>query len=68
MTKREIFKFDWVDNKWFKIDNLGFTVVNLNRNGHKFDCFILALHAKQVFYMKDQVDKKINCLTSGSKS
>ncbi|KAH9724534.1 hypothetical protein KPL70_007519 [Citrus sinensis] len=48
---------------WVKVDDLGFTVIDLNRVSHKSDCFILASHAKQVFYVQDQVDptKSIVC-------
>ena len=63
MLKKVVFKCHWVDNRWVKVDDLGFTVVDLNQVGHKLDCFILASHAKQVFYVQDQVDptKSIIC-------
>ena len=64
MAKRVVFKCDWVDSRWVKIDDLGFTIVDLNRVGHKSDCFILASHAKQVVYMKDQVDPKKSIVCS----
>lgn len=52
-----IFKGDWVDNKkGIKVDELGFTLVKLGRIGHKLDSCILASQAKQVFYVKDQLD------------
>ena len=64
MTKRVVFKCDLVDSRWVKIDDLRFIVVYLNQVGHKSDCFILTSHAKQVFYVKDQIDpkKSIVCL------
>ena len=52
-VKKILFKYDWVDDIGVK---LGFTVVNLYRIGYKYDCFILDGHAKQVFYVKDQLD------------
>ncbi|KDO38932.1 hypothetical protein CISIN_1g037270mg [Citrus sinensis] len=41
MTKKFIFKYDWVDSGWVKVDNLGFTIVDLNQVDHK--CFMLRL-------------------------
>lgn len=38
------------------IDELGFTIVNLDRIGYKSDCFILASYTKQVSCMKNQLD------------
>ncbi|GJW26314.1 putative transposon, En/Spm-like protein [Tanacetum coccineum] len=40
--------------------NLGYTLVDLNNLGHKVDPFILASQARQVFYVKDQIDKKLS--------
>ncbi|GKD64878.1 hypothetical protein Tco_1306986 [Tanacetum coccineum] len=57
-----LFKCDWVNLKagGVKHDpNLGYTLVDLNSLGHKDDPFILASQARQVFYVKDQIDKKI---------
>ncbi|KAH9801502.1 hypothetical protein KPL71_001060 [Citrus sinensis] len=63
MVKKTLFKCDWVDDRGVCTDNLGFTVVDLNRIGYKSYCFILACHAKQVFYVKDQLEnnKSIVC-------
>ncbi|TYK11037.1 transposase [Cucumis melo var. makuwa] len=48
---------DWVDNKsGVKVDELGFTIVDLKRIGHKSDSFILATQAKQVFYVQDSTN------------
>ncbi|TYK01285.1 transposase [Cucumis melo var. makuwa] len=45
---------DWVDNRsGVKVDELGFTIVDLKRIGHKSDSFILATQVKQVFYFQD---------------
>ncbi|GJW22625.1 hypothetical protein Tco_0033247 [Tanacetum coccineum] len=56
-----LFKCDWVNHKsgGVKRDNLGYTLVDLNNLGHKLDPFILASQARQVFYVKDQIDKKL---------
>ncbi|GKA48933.1 putative reverse transcriptase domain-containing protein [Tanacetum coccineum] len=58
-----LFKCDWVNHKagGVKHDpNLGYTLVDLNSLGHKDDLFILASQARQVFYVKDQIDKKLS--------
>ncbi|KAL0561546.1 hypothetical protein IC582_001980 [Cucumis melo] len=50
---------DWVDNRsGVKVDELGFTIVDLKRIGHKSDSFILATQAKQVFYVQDSANPK----------
>ncbi|TYK14460.1 transposase [Cucumis melo var. makuwa] len=41
-----------------KVDELGFTIVDLKRIGHKSDSFILATQAKQVFYVQDSSNPK----------
>ena len=51
-VKKVLFKCDWVDDIGVNVNELGFTEVNLDRIGYKYDCFILARHAKQVFYVK----------------
>ncbi|GKA01362.1 hypothetical protein Tco_0674027 [Tanacetum coccineum] len=57
-----LFKCDWVNHRagGVKRDNLGYTLVDLNNLGHKVDPFILASQARQVFYVKDQIDKKLS--------
>ncbi|KAA0047122.1 transposase [Cucumis melo var. makuwa] len=48
---------DWVDNRsGVKVDELGFTIIDLKRIGHKSDSFILATQAKQVFYVQDSAN------------
>ncbi|KAL6320534.1 hypothetical protein AAG906_007613 [Vitis piasezkii] len=48
-----VFKCDWVDSKnGVKVDEFGFTLVDLSKIGHKSDPFILATQAQQVFYAK----------------
>ncbi|GKA04526.1 putative ribonuclease H-like domain-containing protein [Tanacetum coccineum] len=57
-----LFKCDWVNHRvgGVKRDTLGYTLVDLNNLGHKVDPFILASQARQVFYVKDQIDKKLS--------
>ncbi|KAA0041989.1 transposase [Cucumis melo var. makuwa] len=38
------------------VDELGFTIVDLKRIGHKSDSFILVTQAKQVFYVQDSTN------------
>ena len=53
-----IFHCKWVDmNIGTKVDDLGYTLVNLNRLGFLDDPFILAKHVKQVCYIDDPLDK-----------
>lgn len=57
MFRIPLFKCSWVENKsGIRVDDLGFTLVNLNKIGFKDDSFILASQAKQVFYIEDPVD------------
>lgn len=61
IKKIPLFMCDWVDNRTgVKQDKLGYTLVELKRLGHKDDPFIMASQARQVFYVKDQLDKKIS--------
>ncbi|RVW62229.1 hypothetical protein CK203_061630 [Vitis vinifera] len=56
---------DWVDNKnGIKMDELGFTLVDFSKIGHKSNPFILASQAKQVFYVEDQLDPKWSIILS----
>jgi hypothetical protein len=60
-----LFKCDWVDSRNnIKVDELGFTSVELGRVGHKSDSFILASQAKQVFYVQDQLNTKWSLVLS----
>ena len=59
MFSHILFKCSWVKNNGgVRADDLGFTLVDLNRVGHKSDPFILASQAKQVFYVPDLVKPK----------
>ncbi|XP_062013912.1 uncharacterized protein LOC133730309 [Rosa rugosa] len=54
-----IFKCDWVENeKGVREDDLGFTLVNLNRKGYLNDCFVLGKSVEQIFYVEDPVDRR----------
>ena len=49
-----VFRCKWVDNKGgVKVDENGFTLVDLNKEGDPNDQFIFASQAKQVFYVND---------------
>ena len=57
MFRIPVFKCDWVEsNNGVKVDELGFTLVDLSRLGYKSEPFILASQAKQVFYIEDPSD------------
>lgn len=59
--KIPIFKCDWVDSgNGIKTDELGYTLVDFGKLGHKNDPFILASQAKQVFYVTDQINPKLS--------
>lgn len=53
-----IFRCNWIDmNRGTKVDDLGYTLVNLNKLGFFNDPFVLAKHVKQVCYIDDPLDK-----------
>ncbi|XP_063941318.1 uncharacterized protein LOC135149522 [Daucus carota subsp. sativus] len=50
---------NWADNdKGIKVDDLGFTLVDLSRQGHKKDKYVSTDQVKKVFYVEDPVDAK----------
>ncbi|KAL6221919.1 hypothetical protein ACLB2K_005311 [Fragaria x ananassa] len=52
-----LFKCDWAESsKGIKVDDLGFTLVNLNRKGHLKDKFAIATSVHQIFYVQDPID------------
>ncbi|KAH6785583.1 hypothetical protein C2S51_038038 [Perilla frutescens var. frutescens] len=54
ICKYVMFQCSWVDNKsGVKVDDLGFTLVDLKIIGYKNDSFILGKLVKQVFYIDD---------------
>ncbi|XP_074321972.1 uncharacterized protein LOC141659093 [Apium graveolens] len=55
--KAPLFLCKWAENdKGIKIDDLGFTLVDFNRQGHKKDKYVSVDQVNQVFYIKDPVD------------
>ncbi|MBZ2164357.1 DUF4216 domain-containing protein, partial [Alteromonas stellipolaris] len=47
MFRVAVFRCKWVENnKGVKVDNLGFILVDLSKEGHKSETFILASQAK----------------------
>ena len=65
--KIPVFKCDWVKNDGgVKVDDLGFTLVDLQRKGHKNDPFIFASQANQVFYIEDPENPKWSCVIENS--
>ncbi|KAH6781926.1 hypothetical protein C2S51_007219 [Perilla frutescens var. frutescens] len=57
ICKFVLFKCSWVENNsGVKVDDLGFTLVNLKKIGYKNDSFILGKLVKQVFYVDDPHD------------
>lgn len=55
--KAPLFLCKWADSdRGVKVDDLGFTLVDLSRQGHRNDKFVSIDHVKQVFYVEDPVD------------
>ncbi|XP_074323908.1 uncharacterized protein LOC141660821 [Apium graveolens] len=55
--KAPLFLCKWAySDKGVKVDDIGFTVVDLSRQGHKNDKYISIDHVKQVFYVQDPAD------------
>ncbi|XP_074377904.1 uncharacterized protein LOC141719426 [Apium graveolens] len=55
--KAPLFLCRWADSdKGVKVDDLGFTLVDLSRQGHRNDKYISVDQVKQVFYVNDPVD------------
>ncbi|KAL6178969.1 hypothetical protein ACLB2K_050485 [Fragaria x ananassa] len=60
-----VFHCDWVEStRAVKVDELGFTLVKLNRLGHLNDPFVLATHVKQIFYIEDPLDAEWSVVVS----
>ena len=54
-----LFKCDWVESsKGVKVDDLGFTLVNLNRRGHLNDIFAIGTSVDQIFYVQYPLDPR----------
>ena len=61
-----VFKCKWVDsNKGVHVDDLGFTLVDLEKIGYKEDPFIMSYQAKQVFYVKDPSNERWSVAIQG---
>ncbi|XP_074336693.1 uncharacterized protein LOC141673863 [Apium graveolens] len=57
--KAPLFLCNWEDNdKGIKVDDLGFTLVDLSRQGHKRDKYVSMDQVKQVYYIEDPMDAK----------
>ena len=67
IVKVPVLKCDWVkSDTGVKVNDLGFTIVDLQRLGHKDDPFILAAQVKQVFYVQDPKNLKWCCVIENS--
>jgi len=62
-----LFRCTWVQDRGVKVDNDGFTLVDLNRVGYVDDPFILASQATQVFYITDPSDDRWSVVLSGKR-
>ena len=52
-----VFKCKWVNaNTGVRQDEMGFTLVDLNKVGYMDKPFIMVQHARQVFYVEDPCD------------
>ncbi|XP_023729236.2 uncharacterized protein LOC111876911 [Lactuca sativa] len=61
-------KCKWVDNqRGVKVDNDGFTIVDLSTNGYVSEPFILAKQASQIFYVEDPKDSKKHIVMHGKR-
>ncbi|XP_068472457.1 uncharacterized protein [Phaseolus vulgaris] len=61
-----VFKCKWVDsNSGVKTDDLGFTLVDLEKVGYIEEPFIMASQAKQVFYVTDLTNKRWSVVLHG---
>lgn len=58
-----MFRCKWVDNKTrVKVDENGFTLVDLNKEGDSSDQFIMVNQEKQVFYVSNPNDGRWSVL------
>ena len=61
-----IFKCKWVDgNIGVRTDDLGFTLVDLNKTRYTDEPFIMAYHAKQIFYVRDPCNDRWSVVLEG---
>ncbi|GAU44823.1 hypothetical protein TSUD_400420 [Trifolium subterraneum] len=66
MFKVPIFKCKWIDiNSGVRIDEFGFTLVDLCKLAYTDEPFIMASQAKQVFYIKDPSTERWSVVLQG---
>nr|AAS01963.1 putative transposon protein [Oryza sativa Japonica Group] len=65
--KVPFFRCRWVDLRNVKVDNEGFTTVNLANNAYKDEPFVLAKQVVQVFYIVDPCNKKLHVVREGKR-
>ncbi|KAL6276903.1 hypothetical protein ACE6H2_020504 [Prunus campanulata] len=54
-----VFRCDWIDStSGLVVDELGFTLVDLSKIGHRNDQFVLASQVKQVFFVDDPMPNR----------
>ncbi|CAL8118027.1 unnamed protein product [Prunus armeniaca] len=52
-----VFRCDWIDSSGLVVDELGFTLVDLSKIGHRNDQFVLGSQVKQVFFVDDPMHR-----------
>ena len=68
LFKVPLFKCKWVENRrGVKVDNDGFTIVDLSKEGYVSEPFILAKQASQVFFVEDPKDSKWHIVLHGKR-
>ncbi|GJV43496.1 transposon protein, CACTA, En/Spm sub-class [Tanacetum coccineum] len=61
-------KCKWVNNEGgLKVDDYGFTSVNLSTNGYTYEPFILAKQANQIFFVEDPSDSRWHIVLQGKR-
>ncbi|VVA38090.1 PREDICTED: transposase, partial [Prunus dulcis] len=53
----QVFRCDWIDSSGLVVDELGFTLVDLSKIGHRNDQFVLASQVKQIFFVDDPMHR-----------
>ncbi|BBN70135.1 hypothetical protein Prudu_1438S001500 [Prunus dulcis] len=52
-----VFRCDCIDSSGLVVDELGFTLVDLSKIGHRNDQFVLASQVKQIFFVDDPMHR-----------
>ncbi|KAI5352436.1 hypothetical protein L3X38_005327 [Prunus dulcis] len=52
-----VFRCDWIDSSDLVVDELGFTLVDLSKIGHRNDQFVLTSQVKQIFFVDDPMHR-----------